>query len=178
MIKFKARLLLPATAAKRSSWTFLVLPKSASAKLATRGVTAVEGTINGQAFKAILEPDGERSHWLKVSRKLRETAGARAGDVVTFAISAARKQPEARVPPDLHKALAATPTARALWSEITPVARRDWIYWIASAKRAETRAHRISNACKMLATGKRRVCCFDRSGFYSKNSRACVPDHG
>jgi hypothetical protein len=26
----------------------------------------------------------------------------------------------------------------------------------------------------MLASGKRRVCCFDRSGFYGGN--ACVPD--
>jgi len=29
-------------------------------------------------------------------------------------------------------------------------------------------ARRIRNACEMLAAGKRRVCCFDRSGFYSK----------
>ncbi|MGH8194858.1 MAG: YdeI/OmpD-associated family protein, partial [Woeseiaceae bacterium] len=45
----------------------------------------------------------------------------------------------------------------------------DWIHWITSAKRPETRARRIDNACEMLAAGKRRVCCFDRSGFYSKS---------
>jgi hypothetical protein len=56
-----------------------------------------------------------------------------------------------------------------LWSDITPIARRDWIHWITSAKRPETRARRIDNACAMLAAGKRRVCCFDRSGIYSKS---------
>jgi hypothetical protein len=56
-----------------------------------------------------------------------------------------------------------------LWSDITPIARRDWIHWIISARRPETRARRIDNACAMLAAGKRRVCCFDRSGFYSKS---------
>jgi hypothetical protein len=66
----------------------------------------------------------------------------------------------------------ADPKARALWSDITPNARRDWIHWITSAKQAETRVRRIKNACSMLAAGKRRVCCFDRSGFYSKSMSA------
>jgi len=76
---------------------------------------------------------------------------------------------EPRVPIDLRKALAATPAARAVWSDITPIARRDWIHWITSPKQSETRARRINGACEMLAAGKRRVCCFDRSGFYSKS---------
>lgn len=45
-----------------------------------------------------------------------------------------------------------------MWSDITPIARRDWIAWITSAKQPETRARRIQNVCEMLATGKRRVC--------------------
>jgi uncharacterized protein YdeI (YjbR/CyaY-like superfamily) len=77
------------------------------------------------------------------------------------------------VPADLRKALTtADPKARKLWSDITTNARRDWIHWITSAKQAETRARRIKNACSMLAVGKRRVCCFDRSGFYSKSMSA------
>jgi hypothetical protein len=131
-------------------------------------MTAIEGTINGFPFQATLEPDGQKSHWLKVDRKLRERAGADAGDIVTLEIAPAEEEPELKVPTDLRKALAAAPKARALWSDITPNARRDWIHWITSAKQAETRARRIKNACSMLAAGKRRVCCFDRSGFYSK----------
>lgn len=100
---------------------------------------------------------------------MREAAEADVGDVVTLEIVPAREEPEPRVPADLRKALAAAPKARALWSDITPIARRDWIHWITSAKRPETRARRIDNTCEMLAAGKRRVCCFDRSGFYSKS---------
>lgn len=165
-IRFKARLLRPAEAPKGSSWTFLVLPKDASAKLPSRGMTAVQGNINGHPFRATLEPDGQKSHWLKVTKQMREAAGAKAGDVVPLEISVAETEP--RVPADLRQALSASPKARALWSEITPIARRDWIHWITSAKRAETRARRVDSACDMLASGKRRVCCFDRSGVYSK----------
>ena len=50
-------------------------------------MTAIEGTINGVPFQAVLEPDGQKSHWLKVDRKLREAAGADAGDVVSLEIA-------------------------------------------------------------------------------------------
>ena len=124
-------------------------------------------------FQATLEPDGQKSHWLKVDRKLSEAAGAQAGDVITLEIAPAAEEPEPKVPADLRKALAvAAPRVRALWSDSTPNARRDWIHWIISAKQPETRARRIKNACSMLAAGKRRVCCFDRSGFYSKSFSA------
>src|SRR5262249_62386939 len=78
-IRFKAKLLRPAESEKGESWTFLVLPKSASAKLPSRSVTVIEGTINGRPFQAVLEPDGQKRHWLKVDRKLRQAAGADAG---------------------------------------------------------------------------------------------------
>ena len=78
-IRFKAKLFRPAESEKAGSWTFLVLPKNASAKLPSRGMTAIEGTINGFAFQAMLEPDGQKSHWLKVDRKLSEAARRRRG---------------------------------------------------------------------------------------------------
>ena len=88
-IRFKAKLFRPAESEKADSWTFLILPKTASAKLPSRGMTAIEGTINGVPFQATLEPDGQKSHWLKVDRKLREAAGADAGDIVTLEIEPA-----------------------------------------------------------------------------------------
>lgn len=173
LIRFKAKLFRPAESEKAGSWTFLVLPKNASAKLPSRGMTAIEGTINGFPFQATLEPDGQKSHWLKVDRKLGKSAGAESGNIVTLEIAPAGKETELAVPTDLRKALAAAaPKTRMVWSDITPNARRDWIHWITSAKQPETRTRRIKNACSMLATGKRRVCCFDRSGFYSKSMSA------
>ena len=67
---------------------------------------------------------------------------------------------ELRVPTDLRKALAATPKAKAKWSDLTSIARRDFISWIDSAKQPETRRRRIARACSMLAAGKRRPCCY------------------
>lgn len=170
--RFKARLREPAPPAKRGTWTFVLLPKAASDKLPSRSQVTVDGTLDGAPFQATLEPDGKKGHWLKVSRKLREAAGAEVGDTVSITMAPVTEEPEPKVPADVRKALAAAPAARAVWNDITPVARRDWIQWITSGKKAETRPKRIATACDMLASGKRRACCFDRSGAYAKNMSA------
>lgn len=182
-IRFQATLLRPKAIAKSSSWAFLTLPKQASAKLSSRGPVSVEGAINGSAFQATLEPDGQGGHWLKLDRKIwlplprgegrgKGVPELKPGDLVTveFAPVPPEREPEPKVPADLRTALAAAPTkAREIWSDITPAARRDFIHWITSGKRAETRVKRVATACDMLAKGKRRPCCFDRSGMYGKS---------
>ena len=67
---------------------------------------------------------------------------------------------EPTVPPDLRKALVVTPGAKAAWSDLTPIARRDFLSWVGTAKQPETRRRRIERACDMLMTGKRRPCCY------------------
>ncbi len=57
---------------------------------------------------------------------------------------------------NLFKALAATPRAKAQWSELTPVERRDFIGWMDADKQPEAHRRRIEQACTMLAAGKRR----------------------
>jgi len=65
-----------------------------------------------------------------------------------------------RVPTDLRKALEASPLAMAQWRDLTPIARRDFMRWIDSAKQPKTRKCRIERIPSMLAAGKRRPCCF------------------
>src|SRR5437667_6008044 len=72
----------------------------------------------------------------------------------------AGEESEPRVPTGLRKALAADPVAKAQWRDLTPIARRDFISWIDSAKQPGTRRRRIERACSMLAAGKRRPCCY------------------
>jgi hypothetical protein len=173
-IRFSAKLFRPKATEEIGSWTFLTLPKNASAKLPSGDMTMVEGTINGFPFRAALEPNGKGSHWLRVNKTMRDAAGADAIDTVTVEIARAGEEPEIRVPMDLRKALAAAPLAQAGWEDITPTARRDWIFSISSAKQPETRRRRIEKACDMLASGKRRLCCFPGiKWLMEKNAKSC-----
>ena len=132
-IRFSTKLFRPKANEKTGSWS-LTLPKNVSAKLPSRGMTIVEGMISGFPFRAALEPNGKGSHWLRVNKTMRDAAGADAVDTVTVEITRAGEEPEIRVPTDLRKALAAAPLAQAGWEDITPMARRDWIFSISSAK--------------------------------------------
>ncbi len=132
----------------------------------------MEGTINGHPFQATLDPDGQLGHWLKVGEDLLTAAGMKAGDIVPLEVAPVEQEPEPEIPPDLQEALGSSPEARGVWHDTTTIARLDWIHWITSAKQAKTRAKRVNDACEMLAAGKKRVCCFDQSGHYSKAFRA------
>ncbi len=65
-----------------------------------------------------------------------------------------------KVPIDLHKMLSSTQNVREVWEDITPLARNEWICWIISAKKLETRNRRMKIMSENLIAGKRRPCCW------------------
>jgi len=65
-----------------------------------------------------------------------------------------------KVPEDFRAAITGAPVARTVWEEITPLARNEWICWVISGKRAETRTIRIEKALSKLKGGMRRPCCW------------------
>ena len=145
------------------SQTILRLPDAASSKLPSRGMSMVEGTFNGHAFQAPLEPDGIGSHWFSVSNTLLKAVRAQVGDSVSVALEPMALWPEPKVPAALARALASDPQARGFWMDITPVARWDWIRWIGSTRNRDTRTIRIEKTLSKLRSGKRAACCFNRS---------------
>ena len=56
---------------------------------------------------------------------------------------------------NLYTALKAAPKAKAQWSGLTPMERRNFISWMDSNKEPEAHKRRIEKACEMLAIGKR-----------------------
>ncbi len=48
----------------------------------------------------------------------------------------------------------------AAWVDLTPLARNEWICWIESAKKEETRTRKIARIREDLLHGKRRPCCW------------------
>lgn len=65
-----------------------------------------------------------------------------------------------RLPTDLKKIFLSTPKTQAIWKSITPLARNEWICWIESAKKDETRKRRILVGLDKMSKGMRRPCCW------------------
>lgn len=64
------------------------------------------------------------------------------------------------LPADLRAALAASAKAKTTWDAVTPLAKNEWICWVTSGKKTETRGIRIEKAVSKLSGGMRRPCCW------------------
>lgn len=65
-----------------------------------------------------------------------------------------------KLPRDLREALIANPPALDAWTDITPLARNEFICWVEDAKQETTRERRIRRAQEELKEGQRRPCCW------------------
>ena len=65
-----------------------------------------------------------------------------------------------KLPPDFKAAITGNKIATEMWTDITPLARNEWICWITSAKKVETRTKRITVGLDKMRKGMRRPCCW------------------
>lgn len=76
------------------------------------------------------------------------------------------------LPADLQGALLDNPEALALWTDITPLARNEFICWVEDAKQPKTRERRIRRTQEELLEGKRRPCCWPGCKHRERTGRA------
>lgn len=65
-----------------------------------------------------------------------------------------------QIPSDLKKEIYSDLKSKYTWEDITPLARNEFICFVISAKKSETRVRRISIVKSKLSKGERRPCCF------------------
>jgi uncharacterized protein YdeI (YjbR/CyaY-like superfamily) len=65
-----------------------------------------------------------------------------------------------KVPKDLERVLVSDPKALAVWESLTPLARNEWICWVISVKKSETRRQHVKRVDAELKEGIRRPCCW------------------
>jgi hypothetical protein len=144
------------------SATIVCLPDSASKALPSRGQVAVRATLSGVEFDTVVEPDGRRGHWIRLTPRLLKKAGVSLGDVVTLELAVTPEWPEPEIPKDLATALDAAPAdVQGRWHDITPMARWEWVRWVNATANPATRQRRVEVSISKLDHGKRRPCCFD-----------------
>lgn len=150
---FKARLFGRGPA---GSWTFLTVPFSVEEKFGSKAMVRVAGTINGFAFRNAIMPEGDGTHAMMVSKALRDGAGGVAnGDTVAVVMDVDTAERKVVVPPGLKAALKAAPGAAQFFKGLSFSRQREYVDWIAGAKREETRAARVTKAVGLLRANRR-----------------------
>lgn len=64
------------------------------------------------------------------------------------------------LPADLRMALGSDQSAQEQWDDLTALARNEWICWVLTTKKPETRTDHIERTITELLEGKRRPCCW------------------
>jgi uncharacterized protein YdeI (YjbR/CyaY-like superfamily) len=65
-----------------------------------------------------------------------------------------------KIPSDLRQAILSSNKVADLWEDLTPLGRNEFICWVISPVKKETRERRIKRTLEELLEGKRRPCCW------------------
>lgn len=150
MSRFTFNLTLQPGKAGSTHQVLVVLSKEQSARLGTRRTVNVRGTFNGQPFHNSFLPTGDGRHYLVVSKTLRQAAGVALGDSVKVVFDIEAGPRPVVIPDDVQAALDRAPAAKALFEKLSPSHQREYLGFVAEAKKPETRARRLAQLLDKL----------------------------
>lgn len=106
-------------------------------------------TINDYTYRTAIAPRGDR-YLFGVSAEVREAAHVKGGDAVDVEIELDTAPRTVDVPPELAKALAAEPSAKAAFDSLSNSKKKLHTYPIEQAKTEETRDRNVQKALVIL----------------------------
>ena len=115
----------------------------------------VSGSVNGKDIRARLESAGTK-FFFSLGPAWRRDNGLDEGAKVDVVLSPEGPQSE-ELSRDVSSALSAEPEAKAFFDGLASFYRKNFIRWIESAKRPQTRAARIAEMIESLKAGNRRT---------------------
>lgn len=138
-----------------SGGAYVTVPFDVEAAFGKKRVP-VRATIDGVEYRGSLVRMGGPCHVFGVTKAIREQLGKQPGDLVEVVLQEDTEPREVEVPADFAAALAAQPAAEAHFNALAYTHKREYVEWIADAKRPETRERRIAKAVELLGEGKKR----------------------
>jgi hypothetical protein len=133
--------------------TYLNIPRDVSESFGSKGQVKVRGTINGYPFRGTAMPEGDDMHFLVVKKGIRDEIQATQGNTVMVTLEL---DPEARqvvIPENMARAFASQPLAKDAFERLSYSHQKEYVDWIQSARKEETRQCRIEKALELLSRG-------------------------
>jgi len=134
--------------------TGIEVPDDVVAALGPSRRPAVRVTIGAHTYRTTVASMGGR-FLVPLSAENRAAAGVTAGDEVDVGIEPDHEPREVAVPADLAAALGQDPAAQARFDQLAYTHRKEWVRWVEDARKAETRAGRVTKTVASLRAGIR-----------------------
>lgn len=138
---------------REGGFTFIAIPFSPRQVWGAKPRYYVTGTIHEFPVRGTLGAAGQ-DHFLRLGAAWLRDSGIEPGMNVTVKLSLEGPQ-ESNLAADIMMALSSSEKAKTFFDGLPTFYRKNFIRWIESAKRAETRARRIQEMMELLEEGKR-----------------------
>jgi hypothetical protein len=134
----------------RYNSAYVKFPYSVEEEFGTKGQVRVQVTFDDFNYRGSLAKMGHSCHCVGLNKEVRKAIGKEAGDFVRVALQKDDAPRIVEVPADLDLLLNKNEKARILFDKLSFTHKKEYVQWIISAKKEETRRKRLEKTIAML----------------------------
>ena len=133
---------------------YISVPFDVEKVYSTKANVKVKVTFDGHPYRGLIANMGN-GHCIGVRKDIREAIGKSAGDTVTVTVKKDTDARVVKVSPEIQKILTKNSQARSFFNTLSYTNQKEYVLWISSAKKTETKEKRLSEILTKLLAGKK-----------------------
>lgn len=150
-IKFSAKL----EKVENMDATTISFPYNVEEIFGTKGQIKVKALIDGIEYRGSLVNMGTGCHVLGVTKEIRKKINKKAGDFVEIILERDTEERIVEIPDDFQNLLNQNSEAKKFFETLSFTNRKEYVKWIESAKKEETRTNRLEQSIEKLKNNKK-----------------------
>lgn len=137
---------------------FVAFPYSVQEVFGVKGQVKIKALLDGKVeYRGSLAKMNTDCHLLGMTKVIRQQLGKSFGDTVDVELVQDTEARVVELPTDVAELFEKHPVARSFYETLSYTNRKEYIYWIESAKKEETRAKRLVSMIDKLTNRKKLV---------------------
>jgi hypothetical protein len=130
----------------------VALPFSVEEEFGTKGQVKVKATFDGVEYRGSIANLGA-GHMLMLRNDVRQAIGKVVGDTIKITVQKDTEERIVEVPAELQALFNANPKAEEFYNTLSYTNRKEYAFWITTAKKQETKDRRLEKSMEMLLSG-------------------------
>lgn len=115
----------------------------------------VKITFDGIEYRGLLKNMGGDCVWCHLRKDIREQLGKQLGDQIRVTVQEDTEERVIVLPPDFQQLLEEHPAMKSNFERFSYTCKKEYVNWIESAKRPETRQNRLQKSIELITAGKK-----------------------
>ncbi len=132
---------------------YVEFPFDVETEFRVKGHVKVKAWFDDVPYRGSLAKMGHACHWLGITQEIRKKLGKKPGDRVHVLLNQDLEERTVTPPDDFLSLLKNNPDSLAFFTRLSFTHQKEYVEWIESAKKAETRSARLEKALEMLKQG-------------------------